>query len=100
MKSKITPDVLKDMEKHTHDPLIQHVFLLKAYENHSREQCEQFAKDPSLDMIGSCISCQDAKDYLEFYANEFKLYMNYLLQTDRQLKEYMDVLKEMNLTDD
>lgn len=96
---KIMPDVLEDVKKHTHDPVIQDIFTLKAYENYSRELCESFAADPSLEFIG-CIDRTEAKDCLEFYTREFKSIMNYLLETDRQLKEYMDVLEEMGLTDE
>ena len=56
---KIMPDVLEDVRKHTHDPVIQDIFTLKAYENYSRNLCEQFAADESLDVIG-CIDRQEA----------------------------------------
>lgn len=87
MKAKVTPDILKDMERYTHDPIIQDAFLLKAYENYSRDLCDQFAADPSLDVIG-CIDREEAKACLNFYRHEFALIMDYLLKTDRQLKEY------------
>lgn len=44
--------------------------------------------------------CVEAKDCLDFYTRQFASIMEYLLKTDRQLKEYMDVLEEMGLTDD
>lgn len=99
MKAKIMPYDLEEMRKHTHDPIIQDAFLVKAYQNYSRELCDEFAADPSLTVIG-CVDSVEAKDCLDFYTRQFAAIMNYLLQTDRQLKEYMEVLEVLNLSDD
>lgn len=99
MKAKIMPYDLEEVKKHTHDPIIQDAFLLKAYENYSRELCEEFAADPSLSTI-RCMDRVEVKDCLDFYTRQFASIMDYLLKTDRRLKEYMDVLEEMGLTDD
>lgn len=100
MKSKkIMPDVLEDVKKHTHDPIIQDAFRLKAYENYSRDLCDQFAANPSLTEIG-CMDRVEVRDCLDFYTRQFASIMDYLLKTDRQLKEYMNILEKMNLTDD
>lgn len=95
---KIFPDVLDEVKKHTHDPIIQDAFYLKAYQNYCQDLYDEFAADPSLTVI-QCVDRVEAKDCLNFYTRQFAAIMAYLLQTDRQLKEYMDVLEEMGLSD-
>ena len=72
---------------------------MKAYQNYCQELCDEFTADPSLTVIHS-VDRVEAKDCLDFYTRQFASIMEYLLQTDRQLKEYMDVLEEMGLSDD
>ena len=97
MKVKIMPYDLEEVRRHTHDPIIRDAFLLKAYQNYSRELCKEFEADPSLTVIG-CMDRVEARDCLGFYTRQFASIVEYL--TDRQLKEYMDVLEEMGLSDD
>lgn len=99
MKAKITPYDLEEMRKHTHDPIIRDAFLLKAYQNYCQDLCDEFATDPLLAVIG-CVDRIEAKDYLNFYTRQFASIMEYLLKTDRQLKEYIDILEEMGLSDE
>lgn len=79
MKAKIMPYNLEEVRRRTHD-----------YE---------FAADPSLTIIHS-VDRVEAKDCLDFHTRQFESIMAYLLQTDRQLKEYMDILEEMGLSDE
>lgn len=96
---KIFPNDLEEARRHTHDPIIQDAFRLKAYQNYCQELCDEFAADPSLTVIHS-VDRVEAKDCLDFYTRQFESIMTYLLKTDKQLKEYMDVLEEMGLSDD
>lgn len=99
MKAKIMPYNLEEVRRRTHDPIIRDAFLVKAYENYSRCLCYEFAADPSLTIIHS-VDRVEAKDCLDFHTRQFESIMAYLLQTDRQLKEYMDILEEMGLSDE
>lgn len=96
---KIFPNDLEEVRRHTHDPIIQAAFRVKAFQNYCQELCDEFEADPSLTVIG-CVDRVEAKDCLDFYTRQSASIMAYLLQTDRQLKEYMDVLEEMGVTDD
>lgn len=99
MKVKIMPYDLEEVRKHTHDPVIQDAFLLKAYQNYCQGLCDEFAADPSLTVIHG-VDRVEAKDCLNFYTRQFASIMDYLLKTDRRLKEYQEVLEVMNLSDD
>ena len=96
---KIMPDMLEEMNRHTHNPIIRDAFCLKAFQNYCQCLCDEFAADPSLCTI-RCMDPMEAKDCLYFYTRQFTSIMDYLLKTDRQLKEYMDVLEEMGLSDE
>lgn len=99
MKAKIMPYDLEKVRKHTHNPIIQDVFRVKAYQNYCQDLCDEFAADPSLTAIHS-VDRVGAKDCLGFYTRQFASIMDYLLKTDRQLKEYMDILEKMGLSDE
>lgn len=99
MKAKIMPYDLEEVRRHTHDPIIRDALRVKSYLNYSRCLCKEFEDDSSPCTI-RCMDHIEAKDYLGFYTRQFASIMDYLLKTDRQLKEYIDVLEEMEVTDD